>query len=202
VKQVGGLMTFCPNCGTENGADSKFCIKCWKSLSFDKLTEKSIEYSTISKDEHQISSNNKGSKKKHYIIFGIAILLVVILGSVLSDNSKDDVSRYFDWSFTTSNQIFDMYTSNTYSNYVTAPPDHTYVTVTLHIHNTGNKPIFTADSHWEFISDRKTYSPDTSVNLDKGSNKIMVEPGEDDTFDLIYLVEGNPQNVKLVYTPS
>jgi len=69
---------FCPNCGTKNLEDAKFCSKCGTALSTQKLIEES---STLSED--------KLERHWYWIIWGslivpyIGIWIIIILSSVM-----------------------------------------------------------------------------------------------------------------------
>ncbi|PAV11556.1 hypothetical protein ASJ81_09825 [Methanosarcina spelaei] len=103
-----------------------------------------------------------------------------------------DISPYLEWSFTTSDS----------ASYITVPEGYSYVTVTIHIKNDGNVPISTDESCWKFISNGDTYDyceEDISIALHRNYEMLEVNPGEETTFKIPYLVEGEPTTASLSY---
>ncbi|HII93659.1 MAG TPA: PEGA domain-containing protein [Methanosarcina sp.] len=102
-----------------------------------------------------------------------------------------DISPYLNWSFTTSDS----------ASHISVPEGYSYVTVTIHIKNDGDIPISTHESCWKFISNGDTYDycEDISIALHRNYEMLEVNPGEETTFKIPYLVEGKPTTASLSY---
>ena len=67
--------------------------------------------------------------------------------------------------------------------------------MTIHIKNGGDVPISTHESCWKFISNGVTYDyckDDVVIALHRNYEMLEVNPGEETTFKIPYLVEGEP----------
>jgi len=111
-----------------------------------------------------------------------------------------EVSPYLDWNFTTSR--YSIYSANldgTLRLDGTPPDGYIFVIATIHINNDGDKPISTDPSCWKFVTDGMTYSYNTYLQLAYTASKQVINPGEEYTFYVYYLVKGNPEIGTLEY---
>jgi len=112
-----------------------------------------------------------------------------------------DITPYMDWNFV----IDSPQQYNAWFNQIQAPYGSSYVKVTIHLNNTGSKPISTKFSFWNFVTDGIAYSYDKDLwNQANGglSTEITdpVQPGYSGIFHITYLVPGSPTTGELVYT--
>jgi hypothetical protein len=113
-----------------------------------------------------------------------------------------DISQYLNWNFTTTNSSF----------YTYVPEGYSLVTVTINVKNEGHKQISSYQSCWKFTSNDVSYSYDSlsSISyyvlswnfLNKDVFELMnhdINPGENSTFVLYYIVKGEPKFGNLSY---
>ncbi len=184
-------MAFCPNCGSKNKENSKYCIECGHQLLLENQTEDTTHIPTQYSAKQMISKTTI-SKNKSKIMVGVLLLFVglIIVIAISGSGNDEDISPYVEWSFTSAE---DSYRTN-------VPNGYSFVTVDINIKNDGKESISTDPSSWEFISDGISYSYDViSTTI---PTQFKVEPGEEFTFCIHYVVEGIPTSASLSYIGS
>ena len=67
------------------------------------------------------------------------------------------------------------------------------------MHNNGYRLISTNPFYWKLTADSVSYTPDTAI-FSINQPLSQIEHGGQESFDIVYLVQGNPENVRLSYT--
>ncbi len=80
------------------------------------------------------------------------------------------------------------------------PYGYSFVRVTIHMKNTGDKPLSADPGDWTFISDGVRYSYDYLLQMaEKNHPNFKVNPGQGGKFNVDYFVKGAPTTGSIEY---